>query len=716
MKKILLALAVFVSTNTFAKEGMWIPSLIQSINEGDMKTMGMKISAEQLYAFNKSSLKDAVVHFGGGCTSELISSEGLLLTNHHCGYGRIQAHSSMENNYLKNGFWAMKREEEKSNPGLTATIIVRMEEVTGKILEGTTDGMSQAEKKKIIAGNIAKVGGEATKDSHYGYIIRPFYYGNQYFLFITETFKDVRLVGAPPSSIGKFGFDTDNWVLPRHTGDFSIFRIYAGTDNKPADYAESNVPYKPKHFFPINLGAEKPGDFTMVYGFPGYTQEYLTSHAVEYLMERQDPARIAIRDISLGIINEAMQADEATNIKYASKQSRISNAWKKWKGELKGLRRLDAIEKKRAVERKFEEAISGNDKYLKYAELIPTFARTYQEIEPFQFSRDYFIEIFYYGPEVIRFADGFNKLLKMLESDETKEEDLQKEIERLKKRNEGFFKNYDASIDRKLLSAMLEQYIEELDPSLAPDIVEHINDTYGGSFENYSKGFFAKSLFVDKEKIDQWLEKPMAKKLRKDPALKLSKSLADNYFSKVKPSHSILSNKLDSLYTIYMAALMEVLPEDRVYFPDANSTLRISYGQVEGYNASDAVDYGYYTTLEGIMQKYVPDNYEFDVPAKLRELYEKKDYGDYANDGEMRVCFIASNHTTGGNSGSPALDAYGNLIGLNFDRVWEGTMSDIMFDPDKCRNIMVDLNYVLFIIDKFAGAEHLVKEMKVLKN
>ncbi len=711
---LIIGLSIFFTGQ--AKEGMWIPSLIQSLNEGDMKTMGMKISAEQLYDFNKSSIKDAVVHFGGGCTSEIISGEGLLLTNHHCGYGRIQAHSSMENNYLKNGFWAMSREEEKSNPGLTATIIVRMEDVTDKILSSIPKEVTQAERNKLIAANIQKVGTESTKGSKYGYIIRPFYYGNQYFMFITEVFKDVRLVGAPPSSIGKFGFDTDNWVWPRHTGDFSIFRIYASPENKPAAYSEDNVPYKPKHFLPINISPEKKGDFTLVYGFPGRTEEYLTSHAVEYLMKKQDPARIAMRDISLGIINKAMAADEATNIKYAAKQSSISNAWKKWRGELKGLNKLDAIEKKRDLERRFEEAIAGKEKYVQYGELMNNFNKTYEEIEPYQFSRDYFIEIFYYGPELMRYADGFNKLIKLLEADSVQQELIDEEIAKQKKRAVGYFKNYDVDIDRQLASEMLKKYFDMLDPLLVPEIKEEIDKDYDGDLKAYADKLFAKSLFADQAKIEAWLAKPKVKKLKNDPALKLGNSIVQNYFEKVKPIHSVLNNRLDSLYTIYMAALMEVLPDDRIYFPDANSTLRISYGQVEGYAASDAVDYGYYTTLEGIMAKYVPDNYEFDVPEKLRKLYAKKDYGIYGHDGEMRVCFIASNHTTGGNSGSPALDANGNLIGLNFDRVWEGTMSDIMFDPEKCRNIMVDLNYVLFIIDKFAGADHLIKEMKLVQN
>ncbi len=714
MKKLVVLALLFTSIfRLYAKEGMWIPMLIKSLNEADMQSLGFKLTAEDVYSFNKSSLKDGVVHFGGGCTSELISGEGLLLTNHHCGYGRIQAHSSVENNYLKDGFWAMSKKEELPNRGLTATLIVRMEDVTDQVLEGTSENMPVLSKRKMIAGNIQKVGKAAVKGTHYGFIIRPFYYGNKYYMFLTETFRDIRLVGAPPSSIGKFGFDTDNWVWPRHTGDFSLFRIYAGKDNKPADYSEDNVPYKPKHFFPINTGGLNEGDFTMVYGFPGRTQEYLTSHAVEYIMTKQDPGRVKMRDASLSVINAAMAGSEQLNIQYAAKQSRISNAWKKWKGELKGLRRLDAINKKKALEARFQSAVDSKEEFEKYRGILGAFDETYAQMRPYEFSRDYFIEIFYYGPEVIRFADGFNKLLLMI--DEKKGDSLiNPEIEKLRKRNAGFFKNYNVEVDKKMMKKMLPIYFSEMDASQVPSVKKEIDENFGGDVNKYVDNLFKKSILTNKVAADAFLAKPKTAKLKKDPAFKLCLSLVHKYFDDVKPTHSMLAAKLDSLYSVYMPALMEVLPNERVYFPDANSTLRISYGKVEGYIGADAVEYKHYTTLSGVVEKYVEDDYEFDLPDKLIELYRKKDYGRYARDGEMRVCFLASNHTTGGNSGSPALDANGNLIGLNFDRVWEGTMSDVMFDPEKCRNIMVDVNYVLFIIDKFAGAGHLIDEMTLI--
>jgi len=713
-----LILAVILSFSSYlleAKEGMWIPSLIDAALEGEMQTLGMKLTAEDIYSFNKSSLKDAVVHFGGGCTSELISDKGLLLTNHHCGYGRIQAHSSVENNYLRDGFWAKNLGEELSNPGLTATIIVRIEDVTKGVLDGTTAQMTQSEKAVVVNRNIREIGTKAIEGTGYGYIIRPFYYGNQYFMFITEVFKDVRLAGAPPSSIGKFGFDTDNWVWPRHTGDFSVFRIYANKDNKPAEYSEDNVPYTPKHYFKINLKGADEGDFTMVYGFPGRTQEYLSSHMVNQIINKQDPGRIRMRDKSLEIINAGMREDEKVKIQYAAKQSRISNSWKKWKGEVKGLKRLNAVEKKKALEDKFKAAVAANKQFKGYENLIDEFDKTYELFLELDYARDMFIELFYYGPEMIRFSDRFAKIANMLKADTLPDEMIQAEIEGLKRSIEGHFKNYNEDIDRELFSELSKIYFDELKPDQLPTIKATIDKKFKGDLVDYRDWLFKKSMFDNKDQLLKFLEKPKYKKIEKDPVYQFRSSMLESYFQNIKPKHVILSAKIDSLYEVYMKALMEVLPNETTYFPDANSTLRVSFGKVEGYTASNAIDYSYYTTLDGIMEKYIPGDYEFDVPEKLIALWEKKDYGQYGRDGEMRVCFTASNHTTGGNSGSPVLDANGYLIGLNFDRVWEGTMSDIMFDPEKCRNIMVDLNYVLFIIDKFAGADHLVKEMSLVK-
>ena len=718
MKKfVLLTQVLLISLIVNAKEGMWIPSLIKNLAESDMQSMGMKLTAEDIYSFNKSSLKDAVVHFGGGCTAEMLSDQGLMLTNHHCGYSQIQSHSSVENDYLTDGFWAMNKSEEKKNPGLTATFIIKIEDVTNAVLEGVTDGMPESERQKLIASNIQKVGTKATKDSHYKFIIRPFYFGNEYFMFITEVFTDVRLVGAPPSSIGKFGFDTDNWVWPRHTGDFSMFRVYANKDNKPAQISDDNVPFKPRHSFPISMGGVKPNDFTMIYGFPGRTNEYATSHEVRYVMEKLNPNTIKMRDISLDIMGKDMASSDKIRIQYSAKQSRISNAWKKWIGQNKGLYLNKAIEAKLATEKRFQEqADKTTEEYgLVYKNLLGKFETTHNQLQKYSFSRSMFIEIYYYGPEIIRFALGFERL----NPENIKEEGaLEKNIESIRRSATGYFKNYNMPTDEKLLAAMLEQYFKVIDLEMRTSIYDMIEREYKGDYVKYASYLFNKSSFTSEEDVNSFLDKYKGeksfKKVQKDPAYILGITLLNNYKNNVKSEFDRLSNELALLNRTYMKGLMILLPNDKIYYPDANSTLRLAYGKVDGYDPADGKIYKHFTTTEGIMEKRDTTK-EFTVPEKLAELIEAEDYGQYKDeDGTMHVCFIASNHTTGGNSGSPALNANGELIGLNFDRTWESTMSDIMFDPTICRNIMVDIRYVLFVVDKYAGAGHLVEEMKLV--
>ncbi|MDE0772496.1 MAG: S46 family peptidase [Salibacteraceae bacterium] len=718
MKRFSLILFSLVFTlSSFAKEGMWIPSLIKNLVESDMQSMGMKLSAEDLYSFNKSSLKDAIVHFNGGCTAEMISDKGLLLTNHHCGYSLIQSHSSLENDYLTNGFWAKTKEQELKNPNLFARFIVRIDDVTESVLKGVTDAMPEAKRQAIVDSNIKVIGKAAIEGSHYNYIIRPFYYGNQYYMFITETFNDVRLVGAPPSSIGKFGFDTDNWVWPRHTGDFSMFRIYADKDNQPAEISNDNVPYRPKYALPINLNGTQPGDFTMIYGFPGRTSEYLTSYAVDYTINKQNPNRIKMRDISLDIMGHAMAGSDKIRIQYAAKQSRVSNAWKKWIGQNKGLIANDAINSKLALEKRFvANADNSITSYgLKYTKILDKYKALYSELEPFAFSWDMFIEIYYYGPEIIRFPMNMEKL----NPEKLKDGDLEKMKETLRISAERYFKNYDLETDKKLLSAMLKQYFSVLDENMRADVYATIQNDFGGNYEDYAASVFKKSNFTTLEKVNAFLDNYKGtksfKKIQKDPAYQLTMSLYNNYQSKVRPDLVRLNNDLNLLNRTYMEGLQNLLPKDKKYYPDANSTLRISYGIVDGYKPKDGVVYSPFTTTEGIMAKRDTTK-EFTVPERLATLITDKDYGQYADkDGTMHVCFIASNHTTGGNSGSPALNGNGELIGLNFDRTWESTMSDIMFDPTICRNIMVDIRYVLFIVDKYANAGHLVEEMNLVK-
>ena len=707
-------------TGLRAHEGMWIPMLLNQLNISDMQANGLKLSAEDIYSINKSSLKDAVVHFGGGCTAEMISPDGLLLTNHHCGYGQIQSHSSLEHDYLTDGFWAKTRKDELKNPGLTATFIVRMEDVTKQILSGVEDGMAEADRQAVIAGNIDKVGKEAVDGTHYDYIIRPFYYGNEYYMFITETFKDVRLVGAPPSSIGKFGFDTDNWVWPRHTGDFSIFRIYAGKDGKPADPSDNNVPFHPRHYFPISLDGVETDDFTMVYGFPGRTEEYVPSYAVDYLLNKGNPAKIEMRKTSLGIIDAEMRASDQTRIQYAAKQSRISNAYKKWIGQSKGLVRLNAVAKKQELEQEFIAKVSSDPRYKgKYGKLFDDYKAQYSKIEKYALARDYFIEAFYVGPEILRFASRFEKVTNQAVSGNLDGAALQAEVDKLSGGNKNYFKNYNARIDKRIFSALMELYHKNLDRELHPDIFATVETKFKGDWNAYADFLYSKSQLTSLDKVNALMDgfnKGKAKKLQKDPAYIAMQSVVAAYRDKVRDNYWGTQDEIDRLHRTYMKGLMDVLPTMKKYYPDANSTLRIAYGKVEGYYPQDGVKYRHYTTLAGIVEKEDPDeiNREFNVPKKLIDLYNAKDYGQYGQNGEMRVCFTASNHTTGGNSGSPVLDAHGNLIGLNFDRSWESTMSDIMFDPEICRNIMVDVRYVLFIVDKFAGASHLVDEMKLV--
>jgi hypothetical protein len=700
-----------------ADEGMWIPLLIKQLNEADMQAKGLKLSAEDLYSINKSSLKDAIVHFGGGCTGEIISPEGLMLTNHHCGYSQIQSHSTVEKDYLTNGFWAMNKSEELPNPGLTATIIVRMEDVTALVLKGVRDDMSEKVRDSIININIKYIEKDAIKGTHYEAKIRPFYHGNEYYMFITETFKDVRLVGAPPSSIGKFGGDTDNWMWPRHTGDFAVFRIYADKDNKPAEYSKDNVPYKPKHFFPISLRGVKENDFTMVYGFPGRTNEYLPSYAVDMIVNVSNPARIKVRDQRLAIWDEAMKKNDTIRIQYAAKYASVANAWKKWIGESKGINRFNGIQKKKEFEKEFTKRIEANNEWnIKYSGLLDKFKMAYDELTYYTIPNDYFIEAIM-GIESFQLARGVMPLIDLSAKQSVSNDEVKKMLEKMLSGADGFFKNYNSTTDKKIFAAMMELYIRNVDKSFYPSIINQLQKKYRLDFTRIADEVYAKSIFTDKKRYADFVASYDAKKSKKitsDPLYVIFESFWKLYINQIAPNIQRLNMEIALLQRNYMKALKEVMPEKK-YYPDANSTLRVAYGKVEGYEPMDAVKYNYFTTLNGIMEKENPNNEEFIVPEKLKELFEKKDFGQYGMNGIMPIAFVASNHTTGGNSGSPVLDAEGNLIGTNFDRVWEGTMSDIMFDPDRCRNISVDVRYTLFIIDKFAGAGYLLNEMKLIK-
>jgi hypothetical protein len=719
MKKLSILLIAFnflILNISKADEGMWLPLLLKSLNEADMQSKGLKLTAEDIYSVNKSSLKDAVVHFGGGCTGEIISDQGLLLTNHHCGYGQIQAHSTVANDLLTNGFWAMNQSEELPNPGLTVTFIVRMEDVTAKVLASVNDGMSDAERDKKISEAITAITKDATAGNKFGAFIRPFYYGNEYYMFVTETFRDIRLVGAPPSSIGKFGGDTDNWMWPRHTGDFSMFRIYANKNNEPADYSKENVPYKPKYVIPVSLKGAEQNDFTLVYGFPGRTTEYLSSFAVDMIMNESDPAKVKIRETRLRILDENMKANDNVRIQYSAKYASLANYWKKWAGEINGLKKLDAINKKKAFEKEFLEKVNAdNTAKEKYGNLFSDFEKNYTQFRMLNKQRDYYSEAML-GIEAVNYALTFNETVDAIAGGK-KAGDLSKNIDKLKTDLPAFFKDFDAATDERICAAMLKMISEDLDKSQQADIFNEIAKKYNGDFKKYAKDVYSKTMFTSKEKMTETLNDldKSYKKIVKDPVYKLMRSGYLKYFNDVRSKYNDTDARIMTLNRTYMKAMRELVTSKK-YYPDANSTLRVAYGKVNGYNPKDGVFYNYYTTLNGLMDKENPLVDEFIVTPKLKELYQKKDYGQYADkNGELRVAFCASNHTTGGNSGSPVFNGEGQLIGTNFDRNWEGTMSDIMYNPDQVRNIVLDVRYTLFVIDKYAGAGYLLNEMKIVK-
>ena len=697
---IILMIFSFKGILIFGHEGMWIPSLLKVI-EGQMKSDGLELSAEDIYSINNSSLKDAIVHFGGGCTAEVVSKQGLILTNHHCGYSQIQQHSSLENNYLKDGFWAMSKSEELTNPGLTATFIVSIKDVTNEVFKDTTD-LSPLEFKKVISKNIENIQSQNGNQPNYKYVVKPFFYGNKYYMITSKTYKDVRLVGAPPSSMGKFGGDTDNWVWPRHTCDFSVFRIYANEENEPAEISENNIPYNAPVALDVKVSGVKENDFSMVFGFPGKTEQYLTSNAVNNYINIILPARIEMRKNSLKHIDAYMDLSESNFIKYASKQSRVSNAYKKWIGQDLGLRKKQAVGKKRSEEKKWVEKNPSNqlllDKLFKLEE---------QKIK-YQLAYSLFIELWYYGPEIIRFSNGIEKLKDA--------EEFESKIKNKQKNSINYFKNYDANVDKEVFKSLIPIYLKHLvddlkDPLMISALQKFDNEN---SFVN---NLFEKSKLTTLEstlKVLNSNKKSFVKYLEKDPIVDFASNLYNHFLNDILPQYRKLEEEHQILMGKYLKSLMESFPE-KTFFSDANSTMRLTYGKVEGSKPRDGMSYDWFTTIDGIIDKYNTGEADFKIPTRLQNLYDEKNYGRYGANGTLNICFLGSNHTTGGNSGSPAIDSKGQLVGINFDRTWESTMSDVLFDENICRNIMVDIRYVLWVIDIYAGAGHLVNEMNLVE-
>jgi hypothetical protein len=717
MKKIkIIVLLVIVSLKSMADEGMWLPFLLETLNEKEMKLMGMKISAKDIYNINKGSLKDAIVMFGGGCTGEVISEQGLVLTNHHCGFGYIQRLSTLTNNYVANGFWSKNQTEELPAPGLSVTFISRMEDVTNMALQGVEKKMSEQQRQAQIDKNINNYRNTVKKESFETISVRPFYNGNMYIMIVSVVYNDIRLAAAPPESIGAYGHDTDNWVWPRHAGDFSVFRIYADANNNPSAYSPTNKPYKPKRSLSINMKGVKEGDFTMVFGFPGRTNQYLPAIAVQQTLEKNNPIKINIRDEVLKAQKQFMQNDENIKLQYSSKYAGIANSWKKWIGENLGLQRSNAVEKKLNYEKLFTQKLNANPAWkTAYSNLLPDLNELYKEGEADFYVRDAYNEMIN-NCEILSQAAQLISFQNALETSD--EASVNKDKETIKSRMAGYFKDYSAKVDQLVLSKVLNVFFNKVKESYWQGVPASIWNSYDKNADKMAQEIFAKSFLVSKEKFDAFINAPngdLLGKLKNDQAYQFLKALRDVYAKTIGPKVNDLQNQINALQREYMQAQMTVMAKDRKIYPDANSTLRVTYGKVKGYQPKDGAFYAHQTYLEGVMEKYIPGDYEFDVPEKLLELYNKKDYGQYGVKGRMPVCFIAANHTTGGNSGSPALDANGNLVGLNFDRVWEGTMSDINYDVNICRNIMVDIRYVLFIIDKMGGSGHLVKEMKLIK-
>ncbi len=719
MKHLILSLTLIFSIFlSRADEGMWIPILLEQLNEKEMQDMGFKLTADDIYSINHSSMKDGIVIFGGGCTAEIVSDQGLLLTNHHCGYGRIQRHSSLENDYLTDGFWAMSREEELSNPGLTVTFLVRMEDVSEKMLEGITSDMSEAARGEKLKENAKAIEDEAIKDTHYKARIKPFYQGNEFYLFITETYEDVRLVGAPPSNIGKFGGDTDNWMWPRHTGDFSVFRIYADSNNQPAKYSENNVPYTPKFHFPINIQGVEEDDFTFVFGYPGSTQQYIPACRVEHISEVVNPIRIDLRGQRLDIIDNYINQDDLVRLQYSAKAAGIANGWKKWIGENKGIERTAVIATKEANEETFIEwANADPERKDQYGGIIDAFEEIYSKLSTIERELVLLSESAF-GIEILRFARSYAGLVKKCEDKESTDEEIAKIVESLKISASRNFKNYHQPLDKKTFIAMITAYLDMGNPDFMPEELDIIQKKFKGDIAAYADYVYNNSFLASEASVIAFLDKFKKKKYKdiiKDPAYSLATAFSEKYNKEIRPLVMKYYAEGDSLQRLYMKGQMEFQPEKRFY-PDANFTLRVTYGKVKGFQPRDAVTYKHFTTLEGIMEKEDPNIYDYVVEDRLKELYNNKDYGRYADkDGSMHVCFIATNHTSGGNSGSPLLNDNGELLGINFDRCWEGTMSDIVYDPEMCRNISIDIRYCLFIIDKFAGAGHLVEEMTIIE-
>ncbi|MCK9255531.1 MAG: S46 family peptidase [Bacteroidales bacterium] len=710
---ILLGLTFIFNLNLRADEGMWLLSLIGK-NYDDMKKQGFRLSPEDIYSVNNSSIKDAIIGLGRDgspfwhfCTGEIVSDQALFFTNHHCGFGMIQSHSTVEHDYLKDGFWAYSKDQELANPGITASILVRMEDVSEQILSKLNDNMSEKERQEIVKKEGKILSDKAVEGSPYKAYVTDMFSNNQYFLFVYVIYQDVRLVGAPPSSIGKFGGDTDNWMWPRHTGDFSMFRIYTAPDGTPAHYSEENIPLKPKHFLPVSNKGVKDGDFAMIIGFPGTTNRYITSFGLEETMNVTNKLRFEIRDVKVKVLREEMRANQKTKIQYASKYASTSNYWKYSEQQNKALKKLNTMQIKKEIEANYLKVNTDS----KYKEALDLLDKVYKNRYDYAVARMYLIEGLISGPELPYFAYKCSSLVTALES--KNQENIDKAVEFIKKEAESFYKDYNPDTEKKVEIALFNYVYNNLAKEFHPEFFNTIEKKYKLNFEKYVNDMFSKSVFATKEKLFAFLEKPNLKTLQKDLVLITGTSILNKY-REVNSKYWDNSEGLERGERIFTEGILN-MNKGKLMAPDANSSIRITYGQVKKYEPRDGVTYDYYTSIEGVMQKEDPESTEFEVPVKLKELYATKDFGPYVNEkSELSVCFISNNDITGGNSGSPVINGDGHLIGLAFDGNSEAMSGDIDFEKNLQRCINLDVRYALFIIDKYAGAKNLIEEMVIV--
>ena len=711
MKKTLLIVMALLSVMiTRADEGMWLPYSLNGQNLAEMQALGCKLTAEQIFSFNEPSVKDAIVQFGGGCTGEIISPEGLLLTNHHCGLSYVQKHSSVEHDYLTDGFWANNRNEELPNPGLSVLFLDKVTDMTENVLYGVTAEMSEAERQATIDKNLRSLTeGYKTKPFHKVEIV-PFYSGNQYILFEYIEYKDVRLVCCPPWGIGKFGADTDNWTWPRHKGDFNIFRVYVDQEGNPANYSPDNVPMKSKWYLPINLNGVKPGDYAMILGYPGSTDRYSTSYTVKNVIEEEGPAIIDCRTTKLNNYRKHMDADQEVFIMYASKQASVSNYWKYYIGQVKQLKRNHVYERRLAQEEEFKAWANADPKRkAEYGSIFDGIEQKWQILDEIQKSFVYHREAGWNGGEAIGFSRRFMRINNMIAEEASKDE-IKAAAAKMQPAVDAFFKDYSMPLDRDVTAALLALFYKNISADLMPTEILRIGQENGGDFTEWVEKAFEKSVFTDKARLEKWIQKP--KSLDKDPLYTLATNIIDSY-QVLYARYAEAQNFGNAGERLYMKGLME-MQSDRNFYPDANFTMRLTYGTVEPYKAADAVNYNYYTTMDGVMAKYVPGNWEFDIPQDVRDLVAKKDYGRYANEnGELVVNFITTNDITGGNSGSPVIDGEGNLIGLAFDGNWEAMSGDLSFENKVQRTICMDARYLLWCIEKVGKCDNIIKELVI---